>query len=356
VSHCVVAHIDLDALQHNLKKVREYAPKTNVLAMIKANGYGHGLLTVASALDEADALGVARMHEAVQLRKAGVKTPIVLMEGFIDAEELPLLAEYDLGTVIHSEYQLKFLEEADSFHYPYVWIKVNTGMNRLGFPAETLSDVYQRLQNIKGIQQIKGVMTHFASADEIDNPATSEQIYLFDEITKDMPIEKSLANSAGIIAWTGAQADWVRPGIMLYGVSPFADKTGEQLGLKPAMTLKSQIIAMNHCKKGDKVGYNGIYQCDEDMPVGVVAIGYGDGYPRYLREKTPVLVNGIETEVIGRVSMDMITVDLRPIKNTAIGDPVILWGKGLPVECIAQAAHTSPYELLTGVTSRIVYL
>ena len=325
------------------------------MAMIKANGYGHGILAIAQALEDVDALGVARIHEAVQLRQAGIKTPIVLMEGIIDALELPLLAEYDLGTVLHSDYQIKLLEQAPSYQYPYVWLKLNTGMNRLGFPIKEFHEIYQRIKKIKSIQEIRGVMTHFACADEINNPFTSEQIVLFNETTANMPLKKSLANSAGIIAWKESHADWVRPGLMLYGVSPFVDKVGKQLGLEPVMTLSSQLIAINNCKAGDKIGYNGTYQCDEDMPVGVVAIGYGDGYPRYLQEKTPILVNGIATQIIGRVSMDMLTVDLRPVQNAQIGDKIILWGKELPIERIAQTAHTSVYELLAGLTGRVRY-
>lgn len=356
MSECVIANIDLTALQHNLKKVKEYAPETKVMAMIKANGYGHGILAIAKALKHVGALGVARIHEAVQLRQAGINTPIVLMEGITDASELPLLAEYDLGTVLHSDYQVKLLEQGASYQYPYVWLKLNTGMNRLGFPIKAFHEIYQRVQQIKSIQEIRGVMTHFASADEIDNSFTSEQIALFNDTTSKISISKSLANSAAIIAWKNSHADWIRPGLMLYGVSPFADKVGKQLGLEPVMTLSSQLIAINHCKKGDKVGYNGIYQCEEDMPVGVVAIGYGDGYPRYLQGKTPILVNGIETQIVGRVSMDMLAVDLRPINNAQIGDKITLWGKGLPIERIAQAAQTSVYELLAGLTSRVVYM
>lgn len=254
--------------------------------------------------------------------------------------------------MIHSDYQLQLLAQEQSRQLP-IWLKVNTGMNRLGFPTKQINDVYQQA---KAISQVIGVMTHFACADEIDNPFTVKQINEFNRVTKAMPIAKSLANSAGIIAWPDSQADWVRPGLMLYGVSPIAGKVASDFNLKPVMNLTAQLIAINQCAKGEKVGYNGIYECPEDMLVGIASIGYGDGYPRYLREPTPALVKESKTQVIGRISMDMIAVDLRPIAHQAsIGDPVLFWGEGLPIERIANAASTSPYELLAGLTGRVVY-
>jgi len=355
VSLSSVALVDIDALRHNYNRVKQLAPQSKVMSMVKANAYGHGLVNIAKVLNESDELGVARPKEATFLRKAGIQSSIILMEGVLSEDELALCESLNLGLVIHSDYQIEMLEHNQHIKIPYVWIKINTGMNRLGFPYEKMSQVYQQIKSLRHIQEIRGVMTHFAAADETHHDFTAKQIQCFNAVTRAIPLKKSMANSAGIMAWDDSHVDWVRPGLMLYGVSPFRDKIGADLGLKPVMHLTAKLIAINHCYKGDKVGYGGIFVCPKDMPIGVVSIGYGDGYPRYIREKMPVLVNGIETKVIGLVSMDMLTVDLSPIKNAQIGDSVTLWGTDLPVERIAKAAHTSVYELLAGLTSRIQY-
>ncbi len=354
MSQYAVATLSLDALNDNINQVKRLAPHSKIIAMVKANAYGHGLMAIAKRLaPQVDALGVARISEALQLRAMGIQTPIILMEGAMQPAELPLLSQHQLGIVIHSAYQLTQIEQAKTCQIPSVWIKINTGMNRLGFPCEQASYVYKKLLSLANVQNIIGIMTHFAAADERDNPFTSQQMYLFHQTTQHLTVAKSLANSAGLIAWPASQADWVRPGLMLYGVSPFLDKTGADLGLKPVMQLDASLIAINYCKKGDSIGYNGTYQCPEDMPIGVVSIGYGDGYPRYIREAMPILVNHQLTQVIGLVSMDMLTVDLRPINHANIGSQVTLWGDKLPIEHVAKAAHTSVYELLAGLTARV---
>lgn len=353
------AVIDLAALQHNLQVSRHAAPNSRQMAIIKAHAYGHGMVRIAQALDDADAFGVALIEEAIPLREAGVSKPILLLEGLTSEQDLTLIRGYNLDCVVHHESQLRMLEAA--FGDPVtVWLKIDTGMHRLGFKPEQANQAYQRLQQCAVVKQPIQLMTHLANADERDDDLTEQQIKRFYEAIQFADSEKSnlscsIANSAGILGWPASHADWVRPGIMLYGVSPFVAGTAKEHDLKPVMTLKSELIAVNHFKKGDKVGYGGSWSCSDDMPIGVVAIGYGDGYPRHARSGTPVLVNGQRVQLVGRVSMDMITVDLREQVNAVVGDRVTLWGQGLPIEEVADCASTIAYELLCSVTSRVQF-
>jgi len=344
------AVLDLSALSHNLQRVRALAPGRRTMAVIKANGYGHGMTMVANALRDSDAFAVACLDEAMTLRETGIQHPIVLLEGFFDSPEISTIAEQRLAPVIHHEEQLRMLEAAPASIA--VWLKVDTGMHRLGFAPDKVIAAYQRLKALHGVE-IQGLMTHLASADERGNPATPHQLVSFAETVGEFTEPKSIANSAGILAWPTSHADWVRPGIMLYGVSPFTGETGKDFDLRPAMSLQSQLLAVNTFKRGDRVGYGGEWQCPEDMRVGVVAIGYGDGYPRHARSGTPVVINGERVPLIGRVSMDMICVDLRIQPQAQVGDTVQLWGPDLPVEEVAHCANTIPYELLCRVTSRV---
>ncbi len=344
--------IDLVALQKNLGRVRKMASGRKVIAMVKANGYGHGIVRVAHALTGADALGVASLEEGVMLREAGIMQPIVLMEGLFSSDELPLAAKHDFTLVVHHLPHLEMLEQANVSKPFSVWLKLNTGMHRLGINPLDTSAIYQRLKELPAVKDPIGLMTHFAEADSITSDATVEQIKLFQAATDHLPGPRSLANSAGIIAWPGAHGDWVRPGLMMYGASPFPDKTGLDHGLLPVMTLWSRLIAVTPVKRGGKVGYGGTWEAPEDMVVGVVGVGYGDGYPQYAKNGTPILVNGCECELVGRVSMDMLTVDLRQQPHAKIGDEVILWGAGLPVERVARHSNTSAYEILTRMTPR----
>ncbi|MFN7098315.1 MAG: alanine racemase [Gammaproteobacteria bacterium] len=356
MSYTTTAHINLDALQHNVARVKELAPDCRVVGMVKAMAYGHGLLTIAHALESVDALGVARIHEALQLRKAGIKKPIVLMEGFFETWELPIIVEHQLDLVIHQVEQLHALTQARLASPIHVWLKLDSGMHRLGLPPDQFIMAWQALHKSRNVKEDIILMTHFASADELDNDYTNQQIKLFNAITRDLPGPRSLANSAAIMQWPTSHGDWVRPGIMLYGISPFTDKTGTELGLQPVMTLQSRVLSIHQQQAGDAIGYGGTFICPENMPIALVAIGYGDGYPRYIPTTgTPVLVNDQLTQVLGRVSMDMICVDLRNIQPPHLGDRVTLWGDGLPVEHIARAANTSPYELVCGVTSRVEF-
>jgi alanine racemase len=344
--------IDLSALRHNLQRVREAAPDRHVMAAIKANGYGHGLVRVARALGDSDGFGVASLDEALILREAGIEAPITLLEGFFHTDEIALIAQHRLDLLLHHPQQIDELENNHFDGTIRVWLKVDTGMHRLGIAPEEVGRQWRRLESHPGLEPL-GQMTHLANADEPGAHATDEQLKLFRSTTSDLPGERAIANSAGVLGWPESHADWVRPGIMLYGISPFVSGRAMQHRLKPAMTLSSELIAVNRMKRGDAIGYGGRWVCPEAMPVGVVAVGYGDGYPRHAPNGTPVLVNGQRVPMIGRVSMDMITVDLRQQPDAAIGDPVVLWGEGLPVEEIAEAAGTIAYELLCGVTARV---
>jgi len=349
------AVLNLTALAHNLRKVREYAPEAKIMAVIKANGYGHGMLRVAETLAQAqaDAFAVARVQEGIRLRKAGLHTRIAVLEGFTCTEELDDLLAYQLDAVVHTASQLALLEQHDGSAQLAVWLKLDTGMNRLGFSAAEFNGVYQRLSHCALVQQPINLMTHLANADDRQDAMTLKQIALFRQTIGNVPGECSIANSAGILAWSAALSDWVRPGVVLYGISPFPDSTGAQLTLQPVMSLHSRLIAVKPLAKGDTVGYGCRWQCPEDTTLGVVAIGYGDGYPRYAKPGTPVLVNGQRVPLIGRVSMDMITVDLASQPDAKPGDAVTLWGEGLAVEEIALCADTIPYTLVCGVTQRV---
>lgn len=344
--------IDLAALKHNFGRVRELAAGRSVIAMVKANAYGHGIARIAHALPSADALGVASLEEGLILRDAGIQQPIMLAEGLFYPDEMAEAARHHFTLVVHHIPHVEMLEKANVKHPFMVWIKINTGMHRLGIAPEELSDVYRRLLALDSVKKPIGFMTHFAEADCTDKTTTEQQLQLFNHVTAEYPGPRSLANSAAILGWPATHGDWVRPGLMLYGASPFSDKTGCDYQLHPVMTLSSRLIAITPVKKGGRVGYGGTWEAPEDMHVGVVGVGYGDGYPQFAKSGTPVLVNGVECPLVGRVSMDMLTVDLRNQPRAQIGDPVVLWGEGLPVERVAALSQTSAYEILTRMTPR----
>lgn len=344
--------IDLVALRHNLERVHEIAPGCSVIAMVKANAYGHGVVRIAQALPAADALGVASLEEGMKLREAGMTRPVVLMEGLFYPDELAEAAKHDCTLVVHHLAHVEMLEKA-AVEKPFtIWLKINTGMHRLGIDPAEIDTLYQRLMAASAVKKPIGFMTHFAEADSIDSDATVQQIKLFNQVTAHLSGPRSMANSAGILAWPAAHADWVRPGLMLYGASPFPHKTGLDYGLQPVMTLWSRLIAVTRVKKGGKVGYGGTWTAPEDLTIGVVGVGYGDGYPQYAKNGTPVLVNGVICPLVGRVSMDMLTVDLRNLPQANVGDTVVLWGAGLPAELVARHSNSSAYEILTRMTPR----
>jgi alanine racemase len=356
ITAAAYAEINLDAVRHNLLKVRSCAPQAKVMAVIKANAYGHGLLRIAEALDNVDAFAVARVDEGVCLRKAGIKHRIAVLQGFANAEELQCLIDYQLEAIVHSRHQLDLVESWQGHDTLPVWLKIDTGMNRLGFKVKEVEHVYQRLDECGAIKKPINLITHLACADDKASAFTLQQIKLFNDLVAPYGGERSIGNSAGILAWEEAVSDWVRPGIMLYGISPFPNTTGLKLGLEPVMSLHSKLIAIKKAEIGETVGYGNSWLCDRATTLGVVAIGYGDGYPRHAKPGTPVLVNGRRVPLVGRVSMDMVTVDLATQPDALPGDKVTLWGNGLAVEEIADYADTIPYTLVCGVTQRVQFM
>lgn len=351
------AYIDLDALRSNLAVCRRSAPNSRVWAVIKADAYGHGVGACASALSEADGFAVARVTEALGLRAIGVDKPMLVMEGPADDAELSGALSMGLELVVHSHWQAELirdhLQSNPSSRAVRLWVKVDTGMGRLGvFPSET-SAMIERLRGLSSAVDVVGIMTHLANADDRTLPTTAEQCEQARALATGTGLALSVGNSAGVLAHPAARTDWVRPGIMLYGGSPLLDASAQALGLRPVMTLSSQLIAIRHFDRGTPVGYGSTYRCPQAMPVGVIAIGYGDGYPRHAPTGTPVLIRGHRAPLIGRVSMDMISVDLREVPDAGVGDTVTLWGEGLPVEEVAAKVGTINYELLCRLSPRV---
>lgn len=352
-----IATIHLDALRHNLARVRTLAPRSKVMAVVKADGYGHGLERVAMALEGADAFGVAALADAERLRAAGLSQRIVLLSGFDEAADLGALRRLDVDTVVHHDSQLALLEAERVAGEPLrVWLKLDTGMHRLGFPAAHARELRARLSAMPNVAAELALMTHLASSDEFGGAQTQAQISTFQAAIAGIDGPRSLANSAGVLGWPMAHAHWVRPGGALYGVSAVAGVSGLDFGLAPAMTLSTRLIAINRVARGERVGYSATWECPEDMDVGIAAIGYGDGYPRHAPPGTPVLINGRRVPVIGRVSMDLMTLDLRGVPGARVGDPVVLWGRGLPVEEIAAHAGTIGYEPICSITRRVRFV
>lgn len=352
MARATTARIHMDALRHNLARIRSIAPGAKVMAVVKADGYGHGLERVAQALAGADAFGVAALSDAQRLRAAGFSKSIVLLSGFDEADDLAQLRQLSVATVVHHPFQLELLA-ADSGSPISVWLKMDSGMHRLGFPPERFAEVYRRLQAMPNIADDIVCMSHFASSDEPDNPQTPRQLACFDGALPPDASICSLANSAAVLEWPASHRHWLRAGGALYGLSVASGMTGSDFGLKPAMTLSTRLISIQQVAAGERVGYAGAYVCPEDMLIGVAAIGYGDGYPRNIRPGTPALLNGLRVPIIGRVSMDLMTVDLRGQPQAAVGDELTLWGEGLPVEEIAEAAGTISYELTCSITRRV---
>ncbi len=353
MSRPTFAVIDTQAFVANYRYAKSLAPQSRAVAVIKANGYGHGAIRLAQALgDEADAFGVACCEEAVELREAGVRRPIVLLEGVFDPAELKLVEELDLQPVLHSPPQLDWLLQARTAAPLRVWLKVDTGMHRLGFAPDQLQPVYQRLHASANVGQIT-LMSHFARADETGVTATEQQMTLFRHATGSIDAPVSLANSAAVMAWPASHADWVRPGIMLYGSSPLSGDHANANALLPVMRLESQLIAIHDLAAGESIGYGGRYTCTGPTRVGAVAVGYADGYPRHAADGTPVAVNGRPTRLIGRVSMDMVTVDLSDLPDSRIGDPVQLWGDLVSANAVAEHCGTIAYELFTRISRRV---
>lgn len=344
------AAISLAALRHNYWLAKRMAPRAKVYAVVKANAYGHGIERVTRALDRVDGFATLELDGAVALRDRHPTTPILLLEGFFEPPEIALIATSQLATVVHCEDQLRMLETDKPAHALDFFLKINTGMNRLGFAPQAVRGALARLEATGAVRSIT-LMTHFGSADTPDGIA--ESMRRFELATAGMRLPRSLANSAAMFAHPAAHADIVRFGIGLYGATPFIDRPAKLLGLKPAMTLASRIIAIQDLAAGESVGYGGVFRAELPMRIGVVACGYADGYPRHAPSGTPILVAGARTKTAGRVSMDLITVDLTPVPTAEVGSPVVLWGEGIPVDEVAIAAGTVGYELLAGVAPRV---
>ncbi|MGH8177915.1 MAG: alanine racemase [Steroidobacter sp.] len=346
------ATIDCAALRNNLAVVRRFAPRSRVMAAVKANAYGHGLIPAARALASADAFGLARINEALILRTAGITHPLVLLEGVATAEDLAAAAANRLEIVVHSFEQIAMLEEFDGVHRFAVWLKLDSGMHRLGLAPRDFVPANARLNRCRAVESVR-LMTHLAAAEALDSSYTRQQLDLFNAATEGLDAERSIANSAGLIAWPETRVDWVRPGLMLYGMSPMRETSAEQLGLRAAMTLSTRLIALGEVKEGEVVGYGGVWRAARDSRIGIAAIGYGDGYPRGMHAGAPILVNGQEVTLAGRVSMDMTAIDLTDLPHAKVGDEVTLWGEHLPAERVARYADTLGYELVCRVTERV---
>lgn len=350
------ATIHTGALRHNLAEIRRRAASSRVMAVVKADGYGHGLERVTHALASADAFGVAAISDAERIRAQGLGHPILLLSGFDAPEDLAQLQRLNVQTVVHHHAQIAMLEQADPGISSSIrcWLKVDSGMHRLGFAPGDVPQAHARLVALGGEEIV--LMTHFASSDEFGKAQTREQLRVFEQATAGLPGARSLANSAAVLGWPQASGDWVRPGGALYGITVVAGKSGADFGLRPAMTLSTRLLAVNRIPRGERIGYAATWETPEDMPVGVAAVGYGDGYPRRVPAGTPVLVNGRMAPVIGRVSMDLMSIDLRKQPDAKAGDPVVLWGEGLPVEVIADDAGTIGYEPVCSITRRVRFV
>jgi alanine racemase len=353
VMRLIRARIDSAALRANLKAIRSRAPNSRVMAVVKANAYGHGLVPTALGLIDADAFAVARLEEAIALRTAGLEHRIVLLEGVFDAAQLAEAARHQFDLVVHEFPQIELLEAFRGSQPWSLWLKVDTGMNRLGFRPEEFRSAWDRLQSLHTAPKQLRVLTHLASADEADQSITARQLERLRPLIAGLDVELSIANSAGILAQPDTHGAWVRPGLALYGISPFPAQRGSQLGLKAAMTLESRVIAVREVLPGEHVGYGGTWTATRRTRVAIVAAGYGDGIPRSLPNGTPVLIGGHRGSLVGRVSMDMIAVDVTDLPPVPVGERVELWGPRLPVEDQALAAGTIPYELVCGVSQRV---
>jgi len=346
----VVARIRLDALRHNLRVVRRRCPHSRIIAMVKANAYGHGLVPVAKALGDADALGVAVIEEAMALRSAGISKPVVILEGVFSAQELRLAADEGFAVVAHQGEQVSLLAHTPLSRPVDVWLKLETGMHRLGLPREAAGAAVAQL---RPRARTLGVMTHFACADEAGNAMTRAQLDLLQSFAREHQLPASAANSGAVVAMAASHLDAVRPGIMLYGGSPLSGKAAFEFELQPVMTLAAQVIAANAVPQGDSVGYGATWHAPRDSRIAVVGIGYGDGYPRHAMPGTPVRIGKHLVPLVGRVSMDMITVDVTAHPEIAVGDDVVLWGEDLPADTVARHANTISYELFCRLTPRV---
>ncbi|MDM0107278.1 alanine racemase [Variovorax sp. J22R24] len=353
----ILATVHLAALRHNLDRARRAALDSRVWAVVKANAYGHGIERVFDAFRAADGFALLDLKEAERVRALGWRGPVLLLEGVFDARDLELCSRLDLWHAVHCDEQIDMLAAHKTQAPQRVFLKMNSGMNRLGFTPERFRSAWTRLNALPQVDEIT-LMTHFSDADGARGIA--HQIEVFERITQDLPGERSVANSAATLRHASTtRADWVRPGILLYGSAPdFPEHDAQHWQLQPGMTLSTQLIGVQNLKAGDTIGYGSSFAADGPMRIGVAAVGYADGYPRHCTTGTPVLVNGVRTRMVGRVSMDMITVDLTPVPDAGFGSEVTLWGRAsngalLSIDDVAQAAGTVGYELMCAVAMRV---
>ena len=347
------ARIHLDAVRHNYRQAKHLASRSRALAVIKANGYGHGAVALAQALaDEADGFAVACVDEALELRESGIRNPILLLEGVFHPDEIALVDQAGLWMVVHCREQLDWVLAARPARSLDCWLKMDSGMHRVGLAPGDFAASHARLAACPHVGKVVA-MSHFARADEPAHPYTAHQLAVFAQGLAGLSLPRSLANSAAILAWPRTHGDWIRPGLMLYGLSPLPGADPHAADLRPAMTLESALIAVRNLQPGEPIGYGGRFVCDRPTRVGVAAIGYADGYPRHARDGTPIAVNGQRTRLIGRVSMDMITLDLTDLPDARPGDPVELWGTTISAHAVAEASDTIAYQLFTGVSRRV---
>ncbi|GLT13969.1 alanine racemase [Vibrio algivorus] len=351
------ASIDLAAFRHNYRVAKAQSPNSKAVAIIKADAYGHGAVKLAHSLSEADAFGVACIEEAIELREAGIKQPILLLEGFFEASELELIQRHHLWTALHSQHQIEAIKRQPESYNFNVWLKLDSGMHRLGFSPQDYPSAFEQLSELPQVDNIVH-MTHFACADELDKSMTQSQLKTCKATLAQLKTQtSSFANSAATLAHPSSHSEqfsgYTRPGIMLYGADPLLHPNSASKQLIPVMTLTSKIIAIREVKAQESVGYGERYRCERNMKIGTVAIGYADGYPRHAKDGTPVMVDGIRTQLVGRVSMDMLTVDLTDIPNADIGSTVELWGKNVKSAEVAHCCDTIPYTLFTGITRRV---
>lgn len=352
MSRGVRMRIDRSAFKHNLGRVRALAPDSRVMAVVKGDGYGHGLVEAARSLRNPDAFAVESVDEAVRLRETGFREPIVLLSGFHDPGELDTIAFRRLSPVIHHQWQVDALAREELSFVVAIWVKIDSGMHRVGFEPDEVPGVLERLESMPDVR-IEGLMSHLANADDPADPATREQHRVLTGAAAGRAYPLSLANSPGVLEWPATHLDWVRPGMMLYGCSPVKERNEKHYDLRPVMTLESRIVAIKTVPAGGAIGYGGAWVCEAPTRVGVLMCGYGDGYPRHAPSGTPVWVNGRASRTLGRVSMDLMTIDLEGRDDVAVGDWVELWGSNVPASTVAAHAGTIPYELVTRVTRRV---
>jgi len=351
MSRAARAVADVSALQHNLRVVRGRAGGARVCAVVKANAYGHGVDAAARGLAEADAFAVASASEALELRAAGLGHPVVLLEGAFAPADLAIAAQQGFEVVVHSSHQLAMLQEFEGAKLR-VWLKIDTGMHRLGFPLAEVRAAREALVRSGAVEGAPGLMTHLARADEPDPTPTARQLERFAAFA-DLPGERSIANSAGTFGFPAARGDWVRPGLALYGISPFEGQVGAELGLQPVLALHTELIALRDVPAGESVGYLARWTAPRPTRVGIAALGYGDGFPRHAPNGTRLLVEGVPVPLVGRVSMDMLALDLTDAPRAAIGAAVTAFSAELPIEQLARASGTIPYELTCGIAARV---